>query len=92
MENSDIFHGLFVSYLAHSSGDSYVNSRGLCMALQHCGRSVFSLLLLFFSFATFEFTLDWTNFSANRYIEVEIVLGAGKIERYRRKTLYRGTL
>jgi len=77
-----MFHGLFVSYLAYSQGDSYVNSRGLCIALQPCGRSVFSLLLPFLSFATIKFTSDWTNFSTNRYIEVDIVLGARKIEHY----------
>jgi len=31
--------------------------------------------------------LDWTNFSTNWYIEVEIVLGAGKIERYREENV-----
>jgi len=31
--------------------------------------------------------LDWTNFSTNRYIEVGIVLGAGKIERYREENV-----
>jgi len=87
MEKSVIFHGLFVSDLAYSKGGRYVNSRGLCIALQPCGRSVFPLLLLFFSFATFEFTLDWTNLSTNRYIEVEIFLGAGKIERYREENV-----
>jgi len=42
----------------------------------------------FSSLFQLKFTLDWTNFSTNLYIKVEIVLGAGKIERIGKKTSY----
>ena len=50
MNNFVIFNSLFAFYVSHT----YVNSRGLCIALQPRGRSVLSPLLLLFSFSTFK--------------------------------------